>query len=237
MRPALDLSLYLVLDSALCGERGIVPTLRAAVRGGVSAVQVREPQAGTRQLCRIVETVQQALIGSDVALLVNDRLDVALALGADGVHLGQSDLPAAHARRVAGPDLLIGLSVSNLAEAQEAAALVAGTVDYLGVGPVFATATKPGAAPPMGLRLTTEVCAVAPLPCVAIGGIGPANAAAVRRTGAAGIAVVSAICAAPDPEAAAAALGRPESAHRGPGSSALPPGSSALPPGSTGASQ
>lgn len=205
-RPALDLGLYLVADSGLCGTRGVVPTVVAAVRGGVTVVQVREPEATTRELCELAEAVRDALAGTGVPLMVNDRLDVALAVGAQGVHLGQSDLPATQARRIGGPDLLIGLSVSRAEETVEAEALPPGTVDYLGLGPVNATPTKPLAAPPLGLDGIARVRANTSLPCVAIGGVGAANAADVRATGVAGIAVVSAICAAPDPEAAAAAL-------------------------------
>lgn len=205
-RAALDLSLYLVADRVLCGRLGVVSTVQAAVRGGATIVQVREPLATTRELCRLAEAVHLALTGTGVPLLVNDRLDVALAVGAEGVHLGQSDLPAAAARRVAGADFLIGLSVSDSRETAEADALSVGTVDYLGVGPVFATPTKPMAARPLGLHRTAVLRAATRLPCVAIGGIDDNSAAQVLATGVNGIAVVSAICAAPDPQAAAATL-------------------------------
>jgi thiamine-phosphate pyrophosphorylase len=204
-RPALDLDLYLVTDSALCGPRGVVETVRRALPGGVTAVQVREPRATTRELCALSRELLAVLAGTGVPLLVNDRLDVALAVGAQGVHLGQSDLPAQDAHRVA-PELLLGLSVST----PEQVAAAPDWLDYLGVGPVRATATKPEAAAPLGLAGTAALVAAARVPCVAIGGIGPANAADVRSTGVAGIAVVSAVCAADDPAAAAAALrGRP----------------------------
>jgi len=209
-RPAVDLRLYVVADTALCGTRAVVATILAAVHGGATAVQVREPLATTRQLCQLAQIVHQALAGTGVPLLINDRTDVALAVGAEGVHLGQSDLPATQARRIAGPDLLVGLSVSTLEQTVAANALPAGTVDYLGVGPVFATQTKPLAAPALGLGLTARLAAGTSLPCVAIGGIDTGNAAQVRATGVDGIAVVSAVCAAPNPEAAAAALRRTE---------------------------
>ncbi|GAA1843069.1 thiamine phosphate synthase [Microlunatus capsulatus] len=200
-RPALDLDLYLVTDSALCGPRGVVETVRRALPGGVTAVQVREPRATTRELCALSRELLAVLAGTGVPLLVNDRLDVALAVGAQGVHLGQSDLPAEDAHRVA-PELLLGLSVST----PEQVAAAPDWLDYLGVGPVRATATKPEAAAPLGLAGTAALVAAARVPCVAIGGIGPANAAEVRSTGVAGIAVVSAVCAADDPAAGAAAL-------------------------------
>jgi thiamine-phosphate pyrophosphorylase len=202
----LDLSLYLVTDTVLCGDRGVVQTVRAALPGGVTAVQVRAPGATTRELCALSLAVHEVLAGTGVPLLVNDRLDVALAVGAEGVHLGQEDLDPEHARRLGGADLLIGLSVSTLEQVAHAAALPARALDYLGVGPVQATATKPEAAAPLGLSGTAQLVAASPLPCLAIGGVGVANAAAVRATGVAGIAVVSAICAAADPAAAAAAL-------------------------------
>ena len=204
----LDLSLYLVTDAALCGVRGVPATVQRAVRGGVTAIQVREPLAGTRELCELARAVQQVLMGTGVPLVVNDRLDVALAVGAEGVHLGQSDLLAADARRLGGPDLLVGLSVSTVVEAAAVAALPDGTVDYLGVGPVFATSTKPLAAPPLGLAGLTEVVLASSLPAVAIGGIDCSNAEAVRGTRVSGIAVVSAICGAEDAEAAARVLSR-----------------------------
>lgn len=200
------LDLYLVTDSGLCGPRGVVATVSAAVRGGVTLVQVREPTMTTRELCALVRAVQLALAGSGVPLVVNDRLDVALATGADGVHLGQSDLPPLDARRLAGPELLIGLSVSTTQQVQEACALPTGTVDHLGVGPVWATATKTEAAAPLGLAGTAALVALSTLDCVAIGGISAANAASVRATGVEGIAVVSAVCAAADPAQAAADL-------------------------------
>lgn len=209
-RPPLDLGLYLVLDSALCGDRGVVPTVRAAVRGGVSVVQIREPLATTRELCLLTETVHESLAGTGVPLFVNDRVDVALAVGAEGVHLGQNDLPAEDARRIASErDLIIGVTVSNLREIAQIQALPDGTVDYLGLAPVFDTLTKSDAGPTLGLWGTRELCFVAAsLPCVAIGGITTANAARVWETGVKGLAVVSAICAAADPQAAAASLRR-----------------------------
>ncbi len=206
MSRPVDLTLYLVTDTRLCGERGVVETVRLALAGGISAVQVREPYATTRQLCALSVAVLEVLTGTGVPLIINDRLDVALAVGADGVHLGQGDLDPEDARRLGGPDLVIGLSVSTLEQVAHAASLPSGSLDYLGVGPVQATATKPEAAAPLGLSGTAQLVAASPLPCVAIGGVGAANAAAVRGTGVAGLAVVSAICASTDPAVAAAAL-------------------------------
>lgn len=204
MRP--DLSLYLVTDSGLCGDRGVVATVAAAVRGGATAVQVREKTATTRELFALTTALQQVLEGTGVPLLVDDRLDVALAAGADGAHLGQSDLAVAHARRLAPDGFLLGLSVSTPEEVEVVHALPDGTVDYLGVGPVFPTSTKPAAPPALGLAAVAALCEATTLPCVGIGGIDAGNAEQVRGTGLDGIAVVSAVCAAPDPAAAARAL-------------------------------
>lgn len=205
----LDPAVYLVTDTDLCGgPDGVARTVEVAVRHGVTAVQLRDPGASTRALATLARTLLAALRGTGVPLVVNDRLDVALAVGADGVHLGQRDLDPVSARRLAGPDLHLGLSVSTVREAREALALPAGTVDLLGVGPVLATSTKPDAAPPGGWATLRAVCALAPLPCVAIGGLGARHADDVRRAGAAGIAVVSEICGRPDVAAATARLSR-----------------------------
>ncbi|WP_432546760.1 thiamine phosphate synthase [Kineococcus sp. SYSU DK004] len=205
-RERFDPSLYLVTDTALCGDRGVVDTVRAAVAGGVSAVQVRAKDAADRELLELVRRVRDALAGTGVALLVDDAVDVALLAGADGVHLGQSDLPAEEVRRLVGPDLLLGLSVSDVAGVRAAPA---GALDYLGVGPVWATPTKPLAAPPLGPGGVREVVAAAAeraLPCVAIGGVHGHNVEQLRGLGLAGTCTVSEVCAAEDPAAAAAGL-------------------------------
>ena len=145
-------------------------------------------------------------------LIVNDRLDLALAAGADGVHLGQGDLPCALARRLAGPDFLIGVSVGSPAEATQAEREGA---DYLGVGPVFDTPTKTDAPAATGLAGLRAIRAATRLPLVAIGGIHAGNAAEIIRAGADGVDVVSAIMAAPDPRAAARALAAAVFAGRG----------------------
>lgn len=203
---AVDWTLYLVTDAPACGSRGVVATVREAVAGGVSVVQLRDHEATTRALCRAAEAVRVVLEGTGVPLVVDDRLDVALAVGADGVHLGQSDLPVVAARAIAGPELLIGWSVTDRREAELASSLPEGTVDYLGVGPVFPTTTKADASPPLGIEVLGDICASATVPCVAIGGITASEAPAVAAAGAAGIAVVAAICSAVDPRAAASEL-------------------------------
>ena len=201
-----DLALYLVTDTGMCAERGVAETVRSAVRGGVTIVQVRDPEASARELYELVLRVRGAIAGTGVPLLVNDRLDVALAAGADGVHLGQSDLPVDRARALTGPDFLIGWSVSNAAELDAANALARGTVDYLGLGPVLSTPTKPEAASATGVDGLRQLVAASRLPSVAIGGVHADNAREVLGTGVDGLCVVSEICAAEDPESAAARL-------------------------------
>jgi thiamine-phosphate pyrophosphorylase len=197
----LELSLYLVTDTTLCGARGVPETVRAAVAGGVTVVQLRDPRATGRELYEAAVALRA--IVTDVPLIVNDRLDIALAAGADGVHLGQSDLPVARAREIAGADFVIGWSAAT-AEEIAYAEKSPGIVDYLGIGPVFTTPTKPDAGPGLGPDLVAELAGLSSLPTVAIGGINLENASQIR--GVDGICVVSAICSADDPRAAAEAL-------------------------------
>ncbi|HTW98402.1 MAG TPA: thiamine phosphate synthase [Acidimicrobiales bacterium] len=202
----LDLSLYLVADVASCAAAGVAATVGAAVRGGVGAVQLRDPHASGRQLYELAVELVAQLAGSPAAFFVDDRLDVARAAGADGVHLGQHDLPAEAARAAAGPDLLIGWSVTDPDEAAAAGRFPEGTLDYLGVGPVFPTTTKRDAAAPIGVAGLAAICHSSALPCIAIGGIDVATVGPVLEAGASGIAVVAAICGAPDPRAASLRL-------------------------------
>jgi thiamine-phosphate pyrophosphorylase len=200
-------AVYLVTDTVLCGgPDGVSQTVAAAVDGGATAVQLRDPLASTRELVALGLALRTATRAAGVPLIVNDRVDVALAIGADGAHVGQSDLDPARARALLGPDMHLGLSISSLAELDAALELPTGTVDLLGVGPIRPTPSKPDAAPAMGWDGLARICAGTSLPCVAIGGIGLADAADVARAGAVGLAVISAICGQPDPRAAAAAL-------------------------------
>ncbi|MBB3086200.1 thiamine phosphate synthase [Geodermatophilus sabuli] len=219
-----DPTLYLVTDTALCSPRPVADVVRAAVAGGVTAVQVRDKTASRRDLLALTRAVQAALSDRpDVPVVVNDAVDVALVAGADGVHVGQDDLPPGETRALLGPGPLLGVSVSSAAELDAALALPTGTVDVVGLSPVWATPTKPDAAPGLGLEGASALAAAAHaggLVAVAIGGIDAARAADVARTGVDGICVVSAVCAAADPEAAARALragiaaGRLAEAHR-----------------------
>lgn len=201
-----ELSLYLVTDSKLCGERGVIATVEEAVHGGVSAVQLRDKHASARELVELALALLGVLKNTGVPLVINDRLDIALASGADGVHLGQSDLDVRSARALAGKNFLIGVSVSRADEISAIHALPTGMVDYLGIGPVFQTSTKEDALSPLGLDAVALLRGSTTLPCVGIGGITTANAALAWSTGLDGLAVVSAICAANDPRAAARAL-------------------------------
>ena len=196
------LRLCLVTDSTLCGERGVLAVVEAAVRGGATCVQLREKALDTRAFVERARALRAWLQPRGVPLIINDRLDVALACGADGVHVGQRDMPAEDVRRHM-PHALIGLSVETLAQLPAAERA---PVDYYGISPVFATGTKRDAAPALGLDGLRAIRARTDRPLVAIGGIHAANAAAVIAAGADGLAVVSALCAAADPAAAARAL-------------------------------
>jgi thiamine-phosphate pyrophosphorylase len=200
-----DWRLYLVTDRRLAGERPIEDVALAAVRGGVTAVQLREKAAATREYVTMARRLKALLAPFGVPLIINDRVDVALAAGADGVHVGQSDMAYADVRRLVGPHFLVGLSVETMQQAQAAEDLDA---DYLGVSPIFSTPTKPDTAEAWGIEGLTALRARSRHVLVAIGGINSSNAREVIQAGADGIAVVSAICAAPDPEAAARELKR-----------------------------
>lgn len=210
MSRAFDPTLYLVTDTALSRPRPVADVVRAAVAGGVTTVQVRDKTAARRELLELTRAVQAALAERpDVALWVNDAVDVALLAGADGVHLGQDDLPPAEVRALLGPDRLLGFSVSSAAELDVARALPAGTVDVVGIGPVWTTPTKPDAGSalgPDGVRALAAEARAAGFTTVAIGGIDAGRAAEVAATGVDGICVVSALCTAPDPAAAAREL-------------------------------
>ena len=198
-----DYSLYLVTDRTLSLGRSTVEVVRAAIRGGVSCVQLREKGCSTREFMDEARLLKALLAGTGVPLFINDRLDVALAVGADGVHLGQNDLAIADARRLVGNRMIIGISAESVADAVRAEAEGA---DYIGASPVFTTPTKTDTAPPLGLDGLRAIRRAVRLPLVAIGGIDADNAAQVLRAGADGLAVVSAIVSAPCPRTAAAAL-------------------------------
>lgn len=194
--------LHLVTDRSLTLGRSLIDIIRAAVAGGVSAVQLREKSCSTREFIELAQLAAKELHGR-VPLIINDRIDVALAIGADGIHIGQSDMPYEMARKLMGPQALIGLSVETVEQAKEAECL---NVDYLGLSPVFTTSTKSDIAPPLGLAGVRRIRAESRHRLVAIGGINQDNAVEVVSAGADGLAVVSAICSANDPQAAAQKL-------------------------------
>lgn len=207
-RVPVDVRLNAIIDPAALGESSPADAALEAVRGGATLLQYRDKTGSTRAMLMAVRAILAAVRGTGVPVLVNDRLDVALAAGADGVHVGQDDLPVAEARRLLGPGAIIGLSITNAAEADGAADPA---IDYVGLGPVFATGSKADAADALGLAGTAAVArlirtAAPGLPIVAIGGLGLANTAAVIGAGTDGIAVISAILGAPDRRAAAADL-------------------------------
>jgi thiamine-phosphate pyrophosphorylase len=201
----IDYSLYLVTDRGLARGRTTGDIVRAAVRGGVSCVQLREKTCSTREFIAEALAIRDFLKSRGIPLIINDRVDVALTVGADGVHLGQSDMPLAMARSILGRSHIIGISAESLRDAAEAEK---GGADYLGISPIFATATKTDTAAPLGLEGLQAIRRAVKLPLVAIGGLGPSNAAGVIVSGADGVAVVSAIVAAADPEDAAREIAR-----------------------------
>jgi thiamine-phosphate pyrophosphorylase len=198
MRP-FDLAVYLITDPVLVGVRGVLETVEAAIAGGATMIQLRDPEAKTRPLVEEARAILALTRAADIPFIVNDRIDVALATGADGVHVGQADMTVADARKLIGPEPLLGLSITSEADLDVSDL---NGVDYLGVGPVFQTSTKPDAAPPINVGGLEAIATRTRIPIVAIGGLHAGNAADAIAAGASGIAIVSAICAAPDPEAA-----------------------------------
>ncbi len=199
----LDLSLYLVTDAALCQDHGLEHTVSAAVRGGVTLVQLRDKHASDEQMTAQAKRLKALLAGTGVPLIINDRLQVALESQADGLHVGQSDAEVQDARRALGEQAIIGLSINTLDQLQAAPVEL---LDYVGIGPVFATGSKQDHAQPIGFGGLASLVKACPLPSVAIGGLKAEHAFSVQRAGANGMAVISAICGQPDPYQAAHAF-------------------------------
>ncbi len=202
---AIDWSLYLVADAGYAEGRDLPALVEAAVRGGATVVQLRAKDLPARAFAALAGETARRLAPTGVPLLVNDRVDIALACGAAGVHLGQDDLPVQDARRILGPGAVIGVSVNTPEEARRAAAEGA---DYVGAGPAFATSTKDTPLAVLGPDGVARIKRASGVPVVAIGGITAANAASLAAAGADGVAVVSAVLGSPDPERAAADLAR-----------------------------
>jgi thiamine-phosphate pyrophosphorylase len=187
--------LYLVTDRTLCGQRSLEYVIGQALEGGVAYVQLREKNVSTRFFIEEVRNIKTLTSRYRVPLIINDRLDVALAVEAEGVHIGQDDMPYAAARKLMGPQSIIGLSVETWDDVVKAQEL---DVDYLGVSPVFATPTKTDTKGSWGLEGVARIRTYSRHPLVGIGGLNASNAHDVIMAGAECIAVVSAICAAPD---------------------------------------
>lgn len=197
MRKRLRLGLYVITDARPDLGRGHLEVAEAALRGGADVVQLRAKASGGREMYELATAIRE-LVRAEVRgtlFLVNDRVDVALAVGADGVHVGWEDLPPSRVRSLIGEEMVLGVSASSLEEALEAQRAGA---DYLGVGPVFPTGTKADAGDPMGLEGLREIAGRAEVPVVAIGGIRPEMVREVLEAGASGVAVISAVTEAED---------------------------------------
>lgn len=203
MTGPVDYSLYVITDAKLSRGRATVQVVQAALRGGATIVQYRNKLATTREMVEEGLQLLEVCRAHGVPLVVNDRIDVALAIGADGVHVGDDDMPVGMARKLLGRSKLLGVSADSVARAQAAAADGA---DYLGVGAIFATGSKADAGAPIGLQGLLQIARVSTLPIVGIAGINARNAASVIRSGASGVAVISAVVQAEDVEAAAREL-------------------------------
>ncbi|RPH87708.1 MAG: thiamine phosphate synthase [Deltaproteobacteria bacterium] len=194
---------YLVTDRGLCRNRSLQDIVLQAVQGGAAYVQLRDKDLSTRDFVEEAIAVKKLLLPFHVPLIINDRIDVALACGADGVHIGQEDMSYATARKLMGEKAIIGLSVETWADVEASQNL---DVYYIGVSPVFATPTKTDTKEPWGLEGLRKIKSFSRHPLVAIGGINESNARTVVKAGADCLAVVSAVCSADDPAAAVAKL-------------------------------
>lgn len=198
-----DYSLYLVTDRGLSLGRSNLEIIKAAVAGGVTVVQLREKEATTREFYEEGLKIRDFLRVRKIPLIINDRLDIALALDADGVHLGQDDMAVTIARKILGDEKIIGASVFTSAEAREAEAAGA---DYLGLSPIFITSTKPELTAQIGIEGVPPIRRTVGIPLVGIGSMNAGNAFQAVSSGLDGVAVVSAICSHHDPEEAARAI-------------------------------
>jgi thiamine-phosphate pyrophosphorylase len=201
----IDYSLYLVTDRDLSRGRSNMEIVQAAVRGGVTVVQLREKDAGTRDFYEEGLRIKRFLSERNIPLIINDRIDIMLALDADGVHLGKDDMPPAVARRLIGPEKILGVSVFDPKEAREAEAIGA---DYLGLSPIFVTATKPELTKQIGIEGIGPIRKAVAIPLVGIGALKAGNAYEAVGAGLDGVAVVSGIVSQEDPEASARAIRR-----------------------------
>jgi thiamine-phosphate pyrophosphorylase len=199
MKRPIDLSLYLVTQRSSLELEDFYNIIRSAVEGGITTVQLREKETSAREMISIGKRLLLLLKPFGIPLIINDRVDVAHAISADGVHLGQSDLSVAEARAILGKKAIIGLSVESL---EQAKAAIEEDVDYLAASPIFHTKTKTNCAEPWELKGLRQLCSASKFPIIAIGGINESNVKQIIECGAVGVAVVSAIFDAPCPKAA-----------------------------------
>lgn len=191
-----DYSLYLVTDRGILGDRDFFKAVEAAIKGGVTVVQLREKDISSLDFYNIAVKLKELVHRYNVPLIINDRLDIALAVDADGLHIGQSDLPVEVARRLL-PGKILGYSVSNVEEARYGQKNGA---DYLGAGAVYATGSKADAGNPIGVEMVRKIKQSVALPVVGIGGIGLSNIEEIKTAGIEGVSIISAILGSPDIE-------------------------------------
>ena len=191
-----DLRLCVITDAAMIGDRSMEQVVVGAIDGGATLIQYRDKSANMRRKYDAASALRGVVNGKGVPFIVNDDVDLALGVGADGVHLGQDDLPVAVARRILADDAVVGVSVGSSAEALEAESAGA---DYVSIGPLYATGTKPDAGPVVNREVVNKIVRTVNIPVVAIGGIDASNVAEVVRLGMSGVAVVSAVMTADDP--------------------------------------
>jgi thiamine-phosphate pyrophosphorylase len=203
LKSIVDYSLYLVTDQKLCLGRELIEVVMEAVAGGVSIVQIREKDSDTRDFFQLAMAMKKQLEKTNVPLIINDRVDVAIAVDADGVHVGQTDLPCAVAREMIGPEKILGVSINTFEQIEEVHKL---NINYLSLSPVFPTPTKPDTTPAFGIEGLKKARQMTSRPLMTIGGINKTNLKDIVDAGMDGVAVVSAICSAPSPAIAAREL-------------------------------
>ncbi|MBA7700804.1 Thiamine-phosphate synthase [subsurface metagenome] len=195
--------LHILTDTVLQSRFSHMEITRLAIAGGADTIQYRQKSGSTREMIEIARNMKQLCSEAGVTFIVNDRLDVAIAAEADGVHLGQDDFPIPMARELLGEGRIIGGSAATLDEARKS---LSEGADYVGFGPVYPTSSKDDAGPVSGIDILKQVVEIIPLPIIAIGGVGAENIPDVMRAGAHGIAVISAVCCQDDPEEATRSL-------------------------------
>ncbi len=194
------LKLYLVTDRYLCGKLGPIDTVKQAVMGGVTCVQLRDKDCTTDELIQYGKHIKEFLDHKNIPLIVNDNLEAAIQIGASGIHVGQSDMKVSDIRDIIGSSMIVGLSCENL---EQARLVDSKDVDYIGISPLFTTPTKQNHSTPIGMQGLSDMVELLDLPCVAIGGIKVEHCREIFSRGASGVAVISAICGQPSPKIAA----------------------------------